>query len=284
MSKTYVESPATESTAESARNLYLELMKKSLLNIIYGEVEDVPVEPKGIVQRQVAKAYSNRGIKLVRERKVCAEDREEGKDWPANAHTMIGRKRLDNLHRCIRDVILREVPGDLIETGVWRGGATIFMRAVLKAYGNDDRSVWVADSFHGLPPPNGEKYPADAGDAHHVEDRLRVTLDQVKANFVRYDLLDERVKFLKGWFSETLAAAPIDHLAVMRLDGDMYESTMDALRALYPRLSPGGYVIIDDFGYLKSCEKAVLDFRKEFGVTEPIQQIDWTGVFWQRSR
>ncbi len=99
---------------------------------------------------------------------------------------------------------------------------------------------------------------------------------------MKYGLLDNQVQFLAGWFCDTLPKAPIHRLAVMRLDGDMYESTMDALRALYPKLSVGGFVIIDDFGYLESCRAAVMDYRAEFGIAEEIKQIDWGGVYWQR--
>ena len=111
-----------------------------------------------------------------------------------------------------------------------------------------------------------------------------MSLDQVKANFARYDLLDDRVQFLKGWFKDTLPHAPISRLAVMRLDGDLYESTMDALTALYPKLSPGGYVIIDDYGAINACRQAVHDFRNTHGIEDPIQEVDWTGAYWRRSQ
>src|SRR5688572_4859073 len=75
------------------------------------------------------------------------EARVTGNDWPTRGHTMIGRARLDNLQACLESVLTREVPGDVIEAGVWRGGAAIFMRALLKVYGVRDRTVWVADSF-----------------------------------------------------------------------------------------------------------------------------------------
>jgi O-methyltransferase len=208
--------------------------------------------------------------------------RAEGRDWPADAETMIGLPRLDNLQFCITDVLRRGVPGDLIETGVWRGGATIFMRGVLKAYGDSDRTVWVADSFQGLPKPNVRQAPADAGDILWTYGYLAVPLKTVQRNFARYGLLDSQVRFLVGWFRDTLPDAPIDRLAVLRLDGDMYESTMDALRALYPKLSVGGYIIIDDYECLSPCKQAVDDYRAEHGITEPIQYIDWTGAFWQR--
>jgi len=154
---------------------------------------------------------------------------------------------------------------------------------VLEAHGDDTRTVWVADSFRGLPPPNVVDYPADADDLHHIVTGLRVGVDAVKANFRRYGLLDDHVQFLEGWFKDTLPAAPIDRLAVMRLDGDMYESTMQALDALYPKLSPGGYCIIDDY-VLKGCRRAVDEFRERHRISEPLQFIDWTGVYWRKGQ
>ncbi len=203
---------------------------------------------------------------------------------PPDAETMIGLKRLDNIEYCVTDVLRRGVPGDLIETGVWRGGATIFMRAVLKVYGDTERAVWVADSFQGLPRPNPDHYPADATDRRWTYPELAVSLSEVKANFARYGLLDNQLRFLVGWFRDTLPAAPIHRLAVLRLDGDLYESTMDALRHLYPKLSIGGYVIIDDYGAVPACRAAVRDFRTEYGIAEEIEPIDWSGVFWKRLR
>jgi O-methyltransferase len=196
---------------------------------------------------------------------------------------MIGRKRLDQLQSCIEEVLRENVPGDLIECGAWRGGATIFMRGMLEAYGDVQRRVWVADSFKGLPPPDAEHYPADKGDIHYLFEALAVGLDEVKANFARYSLLDDRVRFLPGWFSESLPTAPIDQLAVLRADGDMYESTMQILTYLYPKLSVGGYCIIDDYGAVRRCRQATDDFRREHGINESLQRIDWTGVFWRRA-
>lgn len=207
--------------------------------------------------------------------------------WPAVSHTMVTFENLDVLQRCIESVIKDGVEGDLIETGVWRGGASIFMRAVLKAYGVTDRTVWVADSFEGLPPPDAEKYPEDAmeqtADLHAVEE-LAVPLEEVQSNFERYGLLDDQVRFLKGWFSDTLPDAPVEKLAVARLDGDMYESTMDALSNLYPKLSVGGYLIVDDYGDVHACRKAVHDYREANDIDEEIHSIDLRSVFWQRAK
>jgi O-methyltransferase len=237
---------------ESTRDLYLDLMIRCLTDWIYDDVPEV--------------------------------SRAEGIDWPARAHSMIGLKRLQNLHKCVEDVIYRGVPGDLIETGVWRGGATIFMRAVLKAHAVTDRRVWVADSFDGLPPPDPASYPLDQGDTLFTERQLAVSLEQVQSNFRRYGLLDDQVRFLKGWFRDTLPTAPIERLAVLRLDGDLYESTIQALESLYDKLSPGGYVIVDDYGCIAACRQAVHDFREARRIDDPIRPIDWSGVFWQRAQ
>lgn len=210
------------------------------------------------------------------------DKREVGRDWPPDAETMSGLRRLANLRACTESVIADQVPGDLIETGVWRGGSTIYMRAILKAYGIEDRTVWVADSFQGLPPPD-ERFPADQRSKLHTYSRLAISEEQVRENFRRYDLLDDQVRFLPGWFEDTLADAPISSLAVLRLDGDLYSSTIVALEALYDKLSPGGYLIIDDYGAVPACAKAVEDFRGERKIIDPVETIDWTGVFWRKS-
>jgi O-methyltransferase len=196
---------------------------------------------------------------------------------------MIGLKRMDNLSYCVETVLRDNIPGDLIETGVWRGGACILMRGILAAHGVTNRKVYVADSFRGLPKPNEKEYPADTGDKHHLYSFLAVSRQQVEENFKRYGLLDSQVAFLEGWFKDTLPGLPAKELAVIRLDGDMYESTMDALRNLYPRLAPGGFCIIDDY-CLSGCQKAVEDFRKEHKILEPIQDIDGFGAYWRRSK
>jgi O-methyltransferase len=154
---------------------------------------------------------------------------------------------------------------------------------VLAAHGVVDRRVWVADSFRGLPEPDAARYPKDTGNMLCVFDQLAVSADNVRAGFARFGLLDDQVRFLEGWFRDTLPSAPIDRLAILRLDGDLYESTMDALVALYDKVSPGGIVIVDDYGILESCRAAVTDFRHARGVTETIYRIDDSGVHWQRN-
>jgi hypothetical protein len=196
-------------------------------------------------------------------------------------HTMLGRKRLDNLESCLARVVADGVPGDLIETGVWRGGATIFMRGFLAAHGIVDRTVWVADSFAGFPSP---RLPQDQA-LDFSRDRAGETigLEAVQELFQRYGLLDAQVRFLVGWFRDTLPSAPIDRLAVLRLDGDLYESTMDALDALYPKLSRGGYTIVDDYFSCPPCGEATRDYRGRHGIVDDIVPIDAQSVFWRKS-
>ncbi len=204
-----------------------------------------------------------------------------GCDHPKRAHTMIGLVRLENLQFCIEDIIRNNVEGDLVETGVWRGGATIFMRIILTKYGIENKIVYACDSFDGLPKPNVEEFPEDAGDRHYTFDELKISLEEVKNNFKLYDVLDEKVKFIKGYFEETMKNSPIGKLSLLRLDGDMYSSTWIVLENLYAKLSVGGYLIVDDYS-LKGCQKAINDFRKIKNIKEPIMPIDGYGVYWKK--
>lgn len=260
------------------RDMYLDLMRDVIINDIY---KDPPLK-----RSLSAKVMAALGINTRHEAGKAFDEkrRELGLDWPSVAHSMIGRKRMDNLRFTLCDAIENNVPGDFIETGVWRGGACIYARAILKSYGETERTVWVADSFAGLPEPDEKTYAADKGDTHHTVEVLAVSREQVEQNFRVYGLMDAQVQFLKGWFKDTLPSAPIDKVAVLRLDGDMYESTMDAIKALYHKVSPGGYVIVDDYHAVPGCKQAVHDFLASDvpNETVDITEIDGTGVFWQR--
>lgn len=212
-----------------------------------------------------------------------AEARLEGTDWPENGFTMIGIKRLENIQMCATEIIEKNIRGDFLEAGVWKGGASVWMRAILKQYGINDRIVWLADSFKGLPPPKPE-YPADKYDTHYQFKELAVSLEQVKRNFQTFDLLDDQVQFIEGWFHESLFTAPINNIALLRLDGDMYESTYVSLNALYHKVNIGGFVIIDDYGYIESCRQAVHDFLDKNELKPIIHKIDWTGVYWRKDK
>ncbi len=207
--------------------------------------------------------------------------RRRGRDWPADAETMIGLRRLAHLGGCAARALRDGVAGDFVETGVWRGGACLLMRAVLAAHGDTSRVVWLADSFEGLPRPRRWRYPKDHGSALWQHRELAIPLEVVEQNFRRYGLLDGQVRFLPGWFRDTLTTAPIERIALLRLDGDMYESTIVALESLYPRVSAGGFVVVDDYGALEACRAAVSDFRRARRIEAPIRRIDDTGVYWR---
>jgi O-methyltransferase len=282
--------------------LYIETLKSSLLNELYIENETRIVQMVARTLNNVESTFEDiyrpdpaLQAKILQFKQVgmttvlshvnwdgSLTPREELRNYLELAHTMIGRKRLDNIQFCIEEVIKSGVPGDLIETGIWRGGATVFMRGVLAAYGISDRRVWAADSFQGVPPPS---LPQDAGVdiSAKVFPVLSVGVHEVRALFERYGLLDEQIVFLEGWFKDTLAKAPIESLAVLRLDGDLYESTMDALNPLYAKVAQGGFIIVDDYDALPQCAQAITDFRASHGISDPIQKIDDSSVYWRKS-
>lgn len=252
-----------EPAAQPAR-LYLRLLRRCLIRDLF---PDQRYEP-GDLDR--ALAYS-RDLRLL------------GLDWPTEADTMVGMKRLENLQECCLSAIGDGIPGDFVETGIWRGGCGILMRAVLEASEDSDRKVWQFDSFEGLPKPDAGSFPADQDDQHWTfGSYLGVDLDQVRANFAKYELLDDRTIFIKGWFRDTVPHSEVGPISVLRLDGDMYESTWLVLTHFYPKLSPGGFIIIDDYGAIPSCKAAVDGFRRERSIVSPMNTVDWTGVSWRK--
>lgn len=216
--------------------------------------------------------------------KFSQEVRDKGNDWPEIGFTMIGNDALKSIRVMIQTVIRKNIPGDFLEAGVWKGGASIFAKAVLRSYGEDKiRKVWVCDSFKGLPKNRTPKDDASWEKMH----ALRVSKTAVQQNFRKFDLLDENVKFVEGYFVYSLPKIRdnITELAVLRMDGDMYESTMDILFNLYEKVTIGGFVIIDDY-FIGVCRKAITEFRDMHKITEEILPI-WEGsvkTYWVKKR
>lgn len=219
-------------------------------------------------------------------RELMAEEMElriAGEDWPLHGISMAGLRRLRDLRRCVEDVVADGVEGDLIETGCWRGGASIMMRATLDSLGAADRTLWVCDSFAGFPLPDLEQFPQDGFlEDLATFDFFAAPLEDVKQNFARFGV-DEGVEFVPGFFDETLPGMAGKKFSVIRLDGDTYEATMLALDSLYAGLAVGGYLIIDDYQLIDECEEAVQDFRKRHGIEEPIEPIDEIAARWRRT-
>lgn len=274
-------------TDKSIEQYYIDLMKKALTHSLWVErtrsidPSKMPRSTKRLAFAAMTGVLKLFGFRIVKEITPDPMRRTFGEDWPEYAHTMIGMKRLTNIEECIKTIISDNIPGDFIETGIWRGGAVIFMRAVLKAYAVNNRIVYAADSFCNIPKPDIDRYPADKNDICYQREFTAVSIEEVKQNFKLYDLLDDKVRFLQGWFKDTLPGAPIDQLALLRLDGDMYQSTMEALINLYPKLSRGGFVIVDDYA-AEPCKQAVCEFREKEKITDTIVPIDNWSSFWRR--
>jgi hypothetical protein len=268
---------------------YINLLKQALLNETSLEAEAAYFLARDAVERgepfDDSIAFDVRGkapeyFRRLRYARNVGRYFERKEHQIGFGYTMIGRQRLDHLDWCVSTVLAESIPGDLVECGVWRGGAAILMRGVLAAWQVDDRRVWLADSFLGVSKPESPHDTIDLSAEERPE--LVISQERVSANFARFDLLDEQVRFLAGWFRDTLPDAPIESIALLRLDGDMYDSTMTSLTALYDRVSPGGFVVIDDYAGLEFCRRAVEDFRSARGITEPIEMIDWTGAYWRK--
>jgi hypothetical protein len=196
--------------------------------------------------------------------------------------TMVYESNLDLVETALHDCIDNNIEGDFIETGVWRGGTSIWAYNLLKQK-KSKRKVYVYDSFEGCPSPDPETYPADSGDNHYTIDHLAVSLETVQENFKLFGNLDNNAVFVKGWFKDTMPINTIDRLCVMRLDGDLYESTIQVLDALYDKLSVGGYCIIDDWGPWGATQ-AVHDFRNSRGINDEIIEIPGAmSCYWKKS-
>jgi hypothetical protein len=195
--------------------------------------------------------------------------------------SMLGEHKLDTLRYCTEDCLKNNIQGDIIETGVWKGGATIYLAGILKAHGNTDKKVFVADSFEGLPPPDATKWPQDKGDTSYKRTDLAISVQDVKDNFRKFNLLSENIIFIKGFFEHSLQSADIQKLAILRLDGDMYGSTMTVLEQLYHKLEVGGYLILDDW-LISGARQALLDFRERIGIQEDLYE-DFSGIFWKKT-
>ncbi len=208
--------------------------------------------------------------------------REAGEDMSYLGLTMVGRNRLDNVYRLLRAVVEDKIPGDFVETGVWRGGASIFAAAVLKVLKQSKRHVILCDSFQGWPEGSASLHSGDVGWNHityaAVPDHI------VARNFQQFGLLSDHVIFAKGFFNVSLpvlAEKVVKKIAVLRLDGDLYSSTADVLYNLYERVSVGGYVIVDDWKGFPAKE-AVEDFFAVHKISATVIPIDAMSVYWKK--
>ena len=188
--------------------------------------------------------------------------------------TLLTKSQLDLIEKSILTLEQRGVPGDFIEAGVWRGGVIILMRALIDAYRIAERKVFAADSFSGI--PKNVRALNDPVDSW--SDRWVASLDEVQQNIGRFGLLDDRIAFTVGYFSDSLKSLAGEKFALIRLDSDSYDSVETSLEYLYPLLSKGGIVIIDDW-HLPGSKMAVLDYRSRHGINDEILEYE-ANAYW----
>lgn len=215
------------------------------------------------------------------------ETRWSGNDWCEFCYTMAGGARVQNVRDVVSSTIIEDVPGDFLEAGTWRGGCSIMARVVQHVLGEaESRRTYLCDSFSGLPPSSQEKDSNRWNGMHFLE----VSQSEVEDNVRRFVPLDDNLRFVKGYFAESLPRVRAElqrdgrQLAVLRGDGDMYESYLDILFNLYEFVPVGGYFICDDAPSIQEAQQAIDDFRSLHGIAEPIQRVAGSvaGVFWRK--
>ncbi len=276
-----------EDQVDALRQRYITLLKSALRNSLYATSKPptkADLAKMWVFKQQLmVKFRSARTLDALRLSPTDLYYTVQGNLLPS--HTLGSQENVDNVHFCVESVLKDGVPGDLLEAGVFRGGQSILMKGILAAYGVTDRKVILADSFEGLPEPDADSSLDDVI-AHELLKKVGLfaaSEQVVKENFQRYDLWDDRVQFIKGWFNKSLPTADVGKLAVLRLDADYYHSTMDALTYLYPKLSVGGWLILDDYGHPLGCRQAVGEFREQHGISDEIIMADAHVGYWQRT-
>ncbi len=207
-------------------------------------------------------------------------------------YTMTGKYALFALRRAVQYVAASGIPGDVVECGVWRGGSMMAVARTLVELGDTSRTLHLFDTFEGMPPPTDADRSA-AGEA--AADLLRQgekgtstvwaysPLDEVKRNVALAGYPADRLTFVQGKVEDTLPAAAPDRIALLRLDTDWYESTRHELVHLWPRLSVGGVLIIDDYGYWQGARRAVDEFVAERQLKLLLNRVDHTAVLGVKS-
>ena len=193
-------------------------------------------------------------------------------------NTMVGYARLSNAYALAQSVERTGLPGAFVECGVWKGGCIATMAWVARQ-AKSKRGIWLFDSFEGLPEPTGKDGPKGW---EHVGDYAAPQEAAEELLFSKLKVRPDDVHVVKGWFQDTLPVykGEIGRIAILRLDGDLYESTKCCLEHLYDQVVPGGYVIIDDYGCWEGCKMATDEFL--WNVDVELQVIDSKGRFWRK--
>ena len=187
--------------------------------------------------------------------------------------TMCGNARLRGLHRAVHYIVAGNISGDLVECGAAKGGSASLIGLTLKRL-NAHRTLWVLDTFEGLPSPTIED--PDWEIAKKFTGSCRATVTEVSALFESLGILDS-CKLIKGRFQETVQEFSSVGIALLHIDGDWYDSVKACLEGLYDRVTPGGVIQIDDYGHWKGSRKAVDEFIANRSLRINLQRLDYTG-------
>ncbi|MDC1353117.1 TylF/MycF family methyltransferase [Pelagibacteraceae bacterium] len=270
---------------DNFKTQYIELFKKVLMGILYEQSNWQQIHSQPVKNFFSLQFFKNLMIKIFQRKSIILYKKQKfdsdralikGKEGAGLGYTLVSKKRLDNIEHCFDEILKGNIEGDFIETGVWRGGACILIRELMRINNIKNRKVFVADSFEGMPKPKNE---FDGSDLSMFEE-IKVSVEEVKSNFDKFGLNDNQVVYIKGWFSESLPKAPINKLALLRLDGDLYHSTMDSLNNLYHKVSKGGYVIVDDMDW-PECARAINEFRDKHSIKSELKFIDDVSAYWR---
>ena len=205
-----------------------------------------------------------------------------GKAMP---YTLTSVERLATLLNAVTYVTKNNIPGDIAECGVWRGGSMMVTALTLLAHGDRSRSLYLYDTFEGMPSPTEHDKSLDGVSAdQQLKQEPRGTgiwcyasLEDVRANILSTGYPAEKIHLVKGKVEKTIPGVIPPHLSFLRLDTDWYESTKHELTHLFPRLDSRGVLIIDDYGHWQGARKAVDEYFREQQRTVYLHRIDYTG-------
>lgn len=210
--------------------------------------------------------------------------------FSAKAYTLTSVERMYALYKAIEYIVNANIQGDIVETGVWKGGSMMLTALALQKFGDTKRKIYLYDTYEGMTRPSekdimiANKYPAQKkwDDIQKNKDYkdiwfCRAPLEEVKKNLKTTNYPEDRFIFVKGDVEETIPKVMPEHIAILRLDTDWYASTKHALKHLFPRLVPGGVLIIDDYGHWQGAKEAVDEYFKRQQTTPFFIRVDKTG-------